>query len=59
METKLNLIINDSLAEQLLSDQEKLENLKSHCEGVTTNRNLQEFEISDKAGRVVYTSKNA
>lgn len=59
METKLNLVINDFLAEQLLSDQENLEKLKSHCEGATTNLNLQEFEISDKAGRVVYTSKNA
>lgn len=58
IETSLNLVINDSLSDQLLSDPKELGNLKSHCEGMTDNQNLQEFKITDKSGRVVYTSNN-
>lgn len=56
IETSLNLVINDSLSDQLLSDPKELGNLKSHCEGVTDNQNLQEFKITNKSGRIVYTS---
>lgn len=52
------LNIDDELSNQITSDPANLEALKSHCEGVTTNQDLHEFKISDKAGRVVYTSND-
>lgn len=59
MDTTLNLIIDDELSDQIISDPVNLETLQSHCEGMTSNLDLHEFKISDKAGRVVYTSNNA
>lgn len=59
MDTTLTFIINNALADQLLSDPKELKTLESHCEGVTAKLSLHEFKISDNAGRVVYTSNNA
>lgn len=59
MDTTLNLIIDDELSDQITSDPANVEAIKSHCEGMTDNLDLHEFRISDKAGRVVYTSNNA
>lgn len=59
METKLNLIIDNEFSDQILSDPEIIKELETHCEGVSTSHNLRAFIISDKAGRVVYTSNIA
>lgn len=56
MKTTLNLVMNHDLADQLLSDPETYEEFKTHCEGVAPSKTLDEFKITDKSGRVIYTS---
>lgn len=56
MKIVLSFIINNELANQLLSNPIQLENLAAHCKGVTDTHYLDEFNITDNLGRVIYTS---
>lgn len=58
MEKTFNLVINEELVDQLLSDPQKQKALESHCEGIAEILGFHEVKITDKPGRVVYTSNN-
>lgn len=44
MDTTLTFIINNALADQLLSDPKELKTFESHCEDVTAKLSLHEFK---------------
>lgn len=58
MDTVYNMTINDELADQILSNPDEYEKLKSHCEGLNTVLNFDSFQVTDNSGRIIYTSTN-